>query len=58
MSHPSHPPPQSVASDEAHKSDNETPALDVSMLKTLAQRALIDVLNSVRIGPKLLLLVS
>jgi len=39
--------PQSVTGDDAHKSDNETPALDLSIFNTIAQRALIDLLNSV-----------
>ena len=48
MSHPPHPSTShSVTSDDTHKTDNETPSIDVSILKTVAQRTLIDLLNSV-----------
>lgn len=46
----SHPPPpaaSSISGDDTQKSDPSEPALNVSVFKELAKRALVDTLNSV-----------
>lgn len=47
--HPSHPPPPASSNSEGtSKADEVEPGVDISVLKELARRALVDALNSVR----------